>query len=117
MEKDFVCIVCPRGCRLHVDTDGTNVQVSGNSCPRGAAFAVSELTDPRRSVTTTVRTTRADFPMLPVRTDGEIPKAMVAEAVRRLGLLKVTPPVRCGDEVLGDLLGTGVSVIATEDFI
>ena len=30
--KELICIVCPRGCHLHVD-DENGYTVSGNSCP------------------------------------------------------------------------------------
>ena len=61
---ELVCIVCPRGCRIKIE----NGIVSGNGCKRGEAFAVSETTCPMRSVCSTVATTFADYPVLPVRT-------------------------------------------------
>lgn len=110
---ELVCIVCPRGCHLHAEKNETAITVTGNRCPRGEAFTVSELTDPRRSLTTTVRTAFASMPMLPVRTDGEIPKALVRKAVRALAGITVTKPLVCGDVVCENLLDTGVRVIAT----
>lgn len=41
---NIVCIVCPKGCRLTVD-DKT-FEVTGNNCPRGAAYGKTELTSP-----------------------------------------------------------------------
>ena len=46
--KNLVCIVCPNGCRLTV-TEGENIEVSGAKCPRGKAYAVSEMTNPTTS--------------------------------------------------------------------
>ena len=59
--KELICIVCPRGCHLKAEgPDGNgNYSVTGNSCPRGRAYAVSELTHPVRTLTTTVRLTGA----------------------------------------------------------
>ena len=51
--KEFTCIICPRGCRLSVDD---NMNVTGNFCPRGKQYAVSELTNPVRTITSSVTT-------------------------------------------------------------
>ena len=44
------------------------------------------------------------------------PKELMLRAARALDAVTVTAPVRCGDVVLSDLLGTGVDVVATKDF-
>ena len=82
-------------------------------CPKGVQFARDELTHPVRSLTTTVRILGAALPVLPVRTDGEIPKEALKAAMAELGRVRVQAPVACGDEVLKDLAGTGVRVVAT----
>lgn len=114
---EMICITCPNGCRLTVEGEGENVKVSGNLCPRGAEFARAELTHPTRSLTTTVRTVSPRTPLLPVRTDGEIPKGLIPAAMKYLGGVVVKEPLRCGDAVVPDLLDTGVAVIATAHFL
>lgn len=111
---ELVCIVCPKGCRLTVRQTGETFSVSGNGCPRGAAFAKTECTAPVRTVTTTVHTVFKELPCLPVRTDGEIPKQLVPAAVQVLGRVLVTKPPKAGDVIVEDLLATGVRVVATE---
>ena len=41
MEKrELICIGCPMGCPLTVEMNGTEVvSVTGNTCPRGDAYA------------------------------------------------------------------------------
>ncbi len=112
---ELFCITCPVGCRLTVTTQDGTVTVAGNECKRGAAFARHELTNPTRSFSTTVRTVFAHRPALPVRSDGEIPKGKVAEAVRALGRVVIDRPLRCGDTVAENICGCGVRVIATGD--
>ena len=54
--KTMNCIMCPMGCEMTVTLeDGKFVSVTGNSCPRGAKYAETEVTDPRRMLTTTIR--------------------------------------------------------------
>jgi CxxC motif-containing protein len=54
--RELTCIVCPIGCRLSVEdaADG-ELLVTGNRCPRGAAYAVEEIRAPKRVVTATCR--------------------------------------------------------------
>lgn len=56
MEKrNLTCIGCPMGCALLVEMDGKEIiSVTGNTCKKGAEYAVKEVTDPTRIVTTTV---------------------------------------------------------------
>ena len=117
MTTTYLCIGCPLGCRLEVDEDetGAAVEVRGFSCKRGKEYAVQEHTDPRRIVTTTVAIEGGILPRLPVRSAGTVPKAMVAEVCVLLRGMQVSAPIRRGDVVLADVLGTGVDIVAARD--
>lgn len=106
---ELVCIVCPRGCRIKIE----NGVVSGNGCKRGEAFAISETSCPMRSVCSTVATSFADYPVLPVRTDGEIPKAKIADLMKEINAITVDKKVKRGDVVAQNVVGTDVNLIAT----
>lgn len=116
MKKELVCITCPNSCRITAEKmeDGS-ISVSGNLCPRGEAFAKNELTCPKRSLTTTVRTIFKDMPVLPVRTAGEIPKEMIMDAMKMLSGVVIKDRAKCGDIVVKSILDTGCDVIATLD--
>ena len=51
--KELTCIECPMGCHIEVDLEYDNkvVAVRGNSCPRGKAYAETEVVCPMRVVT------------------------------------------------------------------
>ena len=115
--KELYCITCPTGCRLIVMEQSTEFEVEGNECKRGVEFAKAEMTNPTRSLTTTVRTSLPDIPVLPVRTDGEIPKGKIMEAMRELSSVVVSHELGCGDTVLENVVGSGVRVIATSDIM
>lgn len=116
-KKELLCIVCPNGCRLSAELDGDELRVEGNGCPKGIEFARAELTNPVRSLTTTVRTVFPGVPALPVRTDGEIPKGKISEALAQLAGVCLDRRVGCGDTVLENLAGAGCRVIATSDIL
>lgn len=110
---DMICIGCPMGCSLQVEVTGEEILVSGNSCKRGEDFAMSEIKNPRRSLTTTVRTIFKDMPLLPVRTDGEVPKDKIFQAMEVLNKVVITERVKCSDVVVENILESGCNVIAT----
>ena len=117
MKREFTCIVCPNGCRLHTEVEnGAVTAVTGNRCPKGRDFAEKECTAPTRSLCTTVKTLGGGAPVLPVRTAGELPKERLFEAMAVLNAYTQTVPVYCGDVLIPDLLGTGCAVIATDDW-
>ena len=101
------CILCPNGCRLRYEADGS---ISGNQCKRGEQYALQERTDPVRTLTLTVRTETGT--LIPARTAEPIPKAKLLQAVQLLQ--RMTLPNRnytCGEVLAEDLFGA--KVIAT----
>ncbi|MBE6127012.1 MAG: DUF1667 domain-containing protein [Erysipelotrichaceae bacterium] len=112
MATDMTCIICPRGCHLHIDDD---LNVTGNSCPRGAAYARQEVTDPRRTLTTTVRCHSELLEVCPVKTIAPIPKGKVFDAMKEVNEVVLVPPVHIGDVVKANIAGAGIDLVATRD--
>ncbi len=81
-ENTVTCTICPNGCQVRWDKESDSY--SGNKCPRGIQFAKTEMTDPVRYVTTTIRVRDREKPLIPVRSAKPIPKNEVMEFVRRL---------------------------------
>lgn len=113
--KGLTCIVCPNGCSLQVDQDVDPWKIAGNLCLRGIDFAHKELTNPTRTVCTTVRTSSATVRRLPVRTLGEVPFVNVRSVMFEISRLVVDRDVRTGDTLIENVAGTGVAVVATAD--
>lgn len=101
------CVLCPNGCRLQYEPDGT---ISGNLCKRGADYAVQERTSPQRTLTSTLRTESGI--LVPVKTDHPIAKEKLLQAAQTLQ--KVVLPdqdIVCGEVLIPDLMGA--QVVAT----
>ncbi|MBQ9784782.1 MAG: DUF1667 domain-containing protein [Clostridia bacterium] len=112
MKRNLTCIVCPMGCQMvAVIEDGKVVAVTGNTCARGKQYAIDECTNPRRTVTSTVRTQSGG--VVAVKTNRTIPKSMVFDAMREINRVCVALPVCIGDVVIENLLGTGADVVIT----
>lgn len=114
MKRKMICIECPQGCRLTVESDESRFTgVSGNKCPRGEEYARRETEAPVRTLTTTVLTRGLELRMLPVRTSQPIPKGRIAEAMSAVRLIAVTSPVKAGSVIAENFLGLGADLVAT----
>ena len=114
MEMNVVCINCPVGCRMTVTMSdaGEFVSVSGNTCPRGAAYAKQECTLPERIVTAVIPVRGTDLP-LSVKTSVPVPKSMISQIMQELCRIDISLPVVSGQVILHDVLQTGSDIVAT----
>ncbi|MBC5627977.1 DUF1667 domain-containing protein [Clostridium sp. NSJ-6] len=110
MKKELICISCPLGCHLTVDAE--NKTVTGNTCKRGEIYGLNEVINPVRVITSTVKIEGARLPVLPVKTNGAIPKNMNFEAMNIINSVTCTAPIKVGDVIIKDILGTGIDVVA-----
>lgn len=102
MTHNLICIECPLGCAIEVETeDGAVVRVAGNGCPRGKRYAESEVTCPMRVVTSTVRS--ACGRMVPVKTSKPVRKS---EMFRVMDVINATHPAL--PLSIGDVLVHGI---------
>ena len=112
---EIICVACPKGCRLEARRENDEILVTHEGCKRGREYAVSEITDPRRMVATTVRVEKSSHPLLPVYTASPFPKGRIPELLTALRSVKIPAPVRVNQVVLANALGTGIDVIASRD--
>ena len=113
----MTCIICPMGCTMEVTTEGTGanrkvISVTDNGCKRGPQYVEKELLNPTRTLTTTITVDNGDLSVVPVKTAGEVPKNMLLQCMEVIRRSRVKAPVKTGDVLLYDILGTGVNVIS-----
>ncbi|SKB00809.1 CxxC motif-containing protein [Caloramator quimbayensis] len=113
--EEFTCIICPNGCKIKVEKIEDGFKVEGNICKRGYEFAINEMTNPKRSLCTTVKTSYKDFPRLPVKTDREIPKDMIFKVMEEINKINLTHMVKSNDIIIENVLGTGANIVSTCD--
>ncbi len=112
---EFLCIRCPKGCRLRVVVEGESITVTGYECLEGKKYGEEEVRNPKRMVTSTVRILKAKYPRLPVRTAEPVPKDRILDVIAALRGVVVRAPVRRGQVIVENVAGTGVDVIAERD--
>lgn len=100
----------PRGCTLEVCGERDALAVTGNSCPKGKDYAISECLHPMRTVTALVQVTNRDHTMVSVKTESPVPKEYMMDVMEALKKVQVNAPVSIGTVVLDNLFGTRILV-------
>jgi CxxC motif-containing protein len=115
MIRDMICVACPIGCGMTIELDENKAVVSviGNQCRRGEAYAVAECTAPVRTLTTTAKVIGGRLPLVPVKSAKPIPKESLIDCVKLINSVTVKAPVKIGDVIIANILGTGVDIVAT----
>lgn len=112
-KRKMICISCPLGCEIEAEISGDDVTVSGNRCPRGKEYALNEIKDPRRVVTSNVKVIDGVFPLASVKTTGAIPKDKIFTLIDKLKEVELKAPIKIGQVVFENLFETGFDVIVT----
>ena len=114
MKKSLICVSCPLGCPVEVEIEnGEVIAVTGNTCKRGDAYARAEVTNPVRSLTTSVKIENGLNPVVPVKSSGPVPKDKMFECMKEINSVTIKAPVKIGDVVIKNILGLGVDIVAT----
>jgi CxxC motif-containing protein len=108
--KEFICIECPKGCHLKIDDE---LNVTGNTCPRGKKYAINEVTCPKRVITSTAVIKSKLVARLPVMSENEVPKEKMFDVVNEIAKLRLEAPIKCRQVVIENVCDTGVNIIAT----
>jgi len=114
MEREFICIICPNGCRIKVEYEGTNIKnIKGDECPKGKEYVKNEITNPLRIFTGSVLVESGDFYLVSVKTPVPIPKKYLKKIGEITLQLKVEAPVEIGQVIAFNLLNENIDLIAT----
>ncbi|RRD94151.1 DUF1667 domain-containing protein [Clostridiales bacterium COT073_COT-073] len=112
----IICTSCPRGCIITVTHVGKEIkEINGYTCKRGVIYAKDEFILPKRVLTSTVRISCGELPMLPVRTESAIPKNKIIECVKKICEIDVKAPVKLGQVICKNICNTNVDLIASRD--
>lgn len=111
---ELVCINCPRGCKLNVVKVGEEIKITGNFCPRGEQYAISEITNPLRTLTTTIKIYSSKYDRLPVISSHPIAKDKIIDVVKALKNIEVKAPIHINDVIVKNILNLDVDIISSK---
>ena len=113
MKNTVTCTICPNGCEINVNyTNREDAVVTNHGCKRGITYALDECFVPKRTFTSSVKIAGTDRRVLPIRTDAPIPKELVMEAAEAVRTMTLTVPVKCGEVLAENFLGTKVKLVS-----
>jgi len=114
MKREFICIICPNGCRISVEYEGTNIKnITGDECPKGKDYVKNEITNPLRVFTGSVLVENGDFSLVSVKTPAPVLKKYLKEIGEITHGIKVEAPVEIGQTIASNLLNENINLIAT----
>ena len=111
---NLICINCPKGCHLLVEEVNGEIKVTGNSCPRGVTYGINEMSNPLRTLTTTIAIDSKRYERLPVISSKPLPKGKLLDVMKQLKGVSVKAPVQMGDVIVENVLGLGSDIIASK---
>ena len=111
---NLICISCPRGCHLKVEKINDEVVVEGNLCPRGKTYAVNELLNPLRTITTTLPINSKNYSRIPVISSSPLPKDKMMDVMRYLKDVDVKAPIKINDVIVKNILGLNVNIVSSK---
>ena len=115
MQKNIICVACPMGCGITVEIadNGDSLSVTGNPFTRGDTYARAECTNPVRSLATTVKVDGGIHNVVPCKSAGSLPKDKIMECMEIINNAQAKAPVKLGDILVENILGTGINIVAT----
>ena len=112
--SEIICIICPNSCHLTVyKNDEGEIQVLNALCKRGIKYGKQEFLMPKRMLITTMKILNGVLPVIPVRSDLELPKERIFEAIEFVNKIAVTAPIKVGKIIIKNILGLEVNVISS----
>ena len=115
MNKELICIVCPKGCRVTVYEENGQMKTTGNACLKGNVYAIQESTAPKRMLTSTVKIHGALHSRCPVVSSAPLPKESIRSVIELLEKVEVTAPVTMNSVILENVNQSGVDIVISRN--
>ena len=110
--KELICICCPLGCKLYYNEETS--EVSGYGCLRGKNYCISEVTSPKRMVTSICKVINGEINVCSVKTTEPIDKDKIFDCLSEIEKVSVNSPIEVGQVIIENVLNTGSNIIATK---
>lgn len=114
MAKTYTCIVCPKGCHITVNDDGS---ITGYTCLRGLNYVKQESVNPQRTLTSSIVISNRENEVVSVKTSTTIPKGKMFEVMDEIQKTTVNAPIEMNQVLIKNVCDLGVDVIATKEIL
>ncbi len=115
-EVEMTCIQCPLGCKIKVilDDDNRVNDISGFTCKSGKEYAIQEITDPHRIITTSIKVIDGRSELVSVKTSKPVPKKLIPVIMDIIKNSFVHAPVELNQVIIQNVANTGANIISTK---
>lgn len=115
--KQLTCICCPKGCSVDIYSLDTDFHVESHQCIKGKNYAIIEMTNPTRYITTTIAVNGNPSSRLAVRTNIAVPKSKMLEVVNETKKIEVKTPIYMGQILINKVAETDADIIAASEVL
>ena len=115
MTKTITCTLCPNGCEIEADIEKDRIiRIDGNLCGKGKSYAIQELSNPKRNISSSVLVEGGELPLASVRLTAPVPRSKIFDVMREIKKQRLKAPVHSGQTVIQNVLGLKSDVIVTK---
>jgi CxxC motif-containing protein len=100
---------------MKVKKENNKIIITENACNKGEKYAIQEIKNPVRILTTTVFVDNGEQILLPVRSEKGIHKNLIVKGIKKLSKIKVNAPIKQKDVIYENILESRVNIIASRD--
>ena len=114
MKRVYTCILCPNSCEIAVEYEGKQlISAEGHKCDNGKKYVEQELTDPKRTIASSVLVTGGDRPLVSVRLTAPISRDLIFPLMEKIQAMCLAAPVEPGTVIMEKVFGSDADLIAT----
>jgi len=88
--------------------------MEGVKCKKGEEYAINEVLNPKRMLTTSILVENGIWPLVSVKSSEPIPKEKLFHALKEIKKTTITAPVNSGQIIIKNVAETGINIIATK---
>ena len=115
VEKKITCILCPIGCEILAEIkEGECRIIEGCKCKGGEEYAINEVFNPKRMLTTSILIENGVWPLVSVKSSKPIPKEKLFNVLKQIKKTTIKAPVKSGQIIIKNLENIGINIIATK---
>jgi len=115
-EVEMICIQCPLGCKIKVilDDDNRVTDISGFTCKSGKEYAIQEITDPHRVITTSIKVINGKSELVSVKTNKPVPKKLIQVIMDIIKNSSIHAPIELNQVIISKIANTDADIVATK---
>lgn len=111
-DKELICKICKIGCHIKYENKDNELIITGYRCERGHLNAHELIKQDSYVIKSRCLLTGASLKHLPVTTNKPVSPELVQDILDIIRATTVKAPIRKGQTIISNVMGSGIDVIA-----